>query len=135
MKKLLISFAPGARGDFLANILTGRITSRIFTQFKLDTPHYIKMHNIQDIFSTYAKFTLPVKIYSFDELFNYCKDTGITTVRIAPGSVNDLVDIAYFIALKIQKQNLISMRYVNYYLFYTVFKYSTTFFSMRACIS
>jgi len=100
MNKLLINYVPGARGDFLANVLIGNFTERIFRQFKLDTPHYIKMHGLHDIYSTDYRHRLLNKLTNFDEVFTYCETNKIKTVKIIPGSITDLIDIAYFDRLK-----------------------------------
>lgn len=91
MKNFLIHYAPGARGDFLANVLKHTFNNIDPYHFKLAAPQgYVKVHTIEHIFSTIPNFNTNIK--SYDQLFLLAKEYNLPTIRIILEE-DDLLDM------------------------------------------
>lgn len=104
MKKFLIYYQAGARGDFLANILLDNINYVNRNYYKLPAPdnRYIKVHNLNAVGDMYnTAFDDKInKFESYDDMFAYCREQGIITIRIVSRSRRDYKNIAYFCDVK-----------------------------------
>lgn len=104
MNKWLFKYLPGARGDFLSNVL-GNDVRAINTFYKLPpTIHlnYIKIHALQyGLFSRgntswLNEFNKELNgEITYDRIFQVCKETGRRTLRILTNTDEEKIDAIY----------------------------------------
>lgn len=101
MQQFAIVFQPGARGDFLANILLDNITERFASQLAFQSVlDYVKIH-VKD-----RKFHSVFQNYNFsaDDFFKYCTRNNIVTIRIHSGfRLFSIENMLYLENFKMQK--------------------------------
>lgn len=93
----LIKYCPGARGDFLGNVLCSDIVA-LNTYYKLpfQPKDTIKIHTLQSgIFNAPALDKYFKNIDSYDKLFEVCQVRNIKTIRITNNSVEEKLDACY----------------------------------------
>ena len=101
-KKFLISHEPGARGDFLAAILVDQFCNRDQNCHRVLGPekNYVKLHPLPTHIWTHPTINnltnFPTQFESYEKVFEICKNSNITTIRIHIQDFNDAMDVAYF---------------------------------------
>lgn len=85
-KGVFIHYINGARGDFLASILSSGLTFDFGTAHRLN---YIKAHALTDY------WTSPIDGTSWEDKIANLKNMGYYTIRIVPKNVDALIQISY----------------------------------------
>jgi hypothetical protein len=101
MKQFLFYYVPGARGDFLALVLQNSFESRHSRHYKTSMPleGSAKMHGLSQVYI--SDVDLPEKFDSYEQMFDYCREKNIITIRITMDNhgifdTRALLDISYF---------------------------------------
>jgi len=107
----LVSYEPGARGEFLLSILIDDYKSHE-SWYKVLGPYKnsIRIHPIdklQKIYSVIKDF--PEQFDSYEQLFKTCQDLNIISIRIQLEDIDDMMDVVCFDFLKNQNLGIIDI--------------------------
>ena len=109
--KFLVSYEPGARGEFLLSILIDDYKSHE-SWYKVAGPNknFIRIHpvdKLQKIYSVIKDF--PEQFDSYEQLFKTCQDLNIISIRIQIEDIDDMMDVVCFDFLKNQNLGIIDI--------------------------
>ena len=97
MKRFLFYYYPGARGDFLASILTDRFKLVNSFDYKVAMPvEAIKIHpRTLNVIDPNIASRFPKTLESYEQMFAYCKQLDITAIRILLPNLDDMYDAIF----------------------------------------
>jgi hypothetical protein len=97
-RRLLVHSCQGARANFLTTILLNQFEDVNFNDIAIPLPNnvvkVVDFHNVECKKNLYTDFN------TYDDLFTFAESHRLTTIRILPKNIDNIIDIAYLELVK-----------------------------------